>query len=226
MSTAKPFVLIVALLGTALAVHASKRAEPKKHQLTAADCERLVNQLVNPNEPPFQGKVFDPPANLKGGDQTPMQQAYDRLSDNIEAALPVLVKHAHDGRFSYVHEDFYSGACITADVGDACREIIEAHVEVYQPCIERTLDGIPQSLSFIDDACGGTAKWWKARQGRSLAELQLEACEWVLRHKKPSYFTSGKAWTRALKRVKKLVRRIRESKQPILREHHVQFFSG
>src|SRR5207237_10417444 len=98
--------------------------------------------------------------------------------------LSIYVKHFQVERFSYDHEDFYSGVFVWATVGEACYRIIVDHVEVYRRYVTRIEDERPRSLWFIDDECGGIDKWWKSRQGKNLAELQLEAIEWVLRQKK------------------------------------------
>jgi hypothetical protein len=106
-------------------------------------------------------------------------------------------------------------------VGDACRWIIIAHVEVYRPQVTRGgFGGVPRCPSFIYDGCGGIEKWWKRHKGDSLTELQLEAIAWVLRQSKPKEFESDREWAATKKELEKLARDIRASRKPISVEHH------
>src|SRR5262249_2310270 len=123
--------------------------------LSVAQCERLVGQLVNPGKPPFaQRYVLDLPEGLSVPDlrksQEPIGVAYDELSANVEVALPVLVAHVTDRRFSYVYEDFVSGVFQCETVGGACARIIAAHVEVYRPAVTKyDEEGRSKSLWFL-----------------------------------------------------------------------------
>jgi hypothetical protein len=204
-----------------------------KKRITESQCERLVAQLVNPDKPPFKEHyVLELPRGQSESILWQRQQtigaAYDKLSANIEVSLPVLMKHVHDDRFSYVYEEMAgtSGGYLKASVGYACRRIVGAHVEVhYRSTTKYVFEGtIPRSMSFID-SCGGFDKWWKSRKRKSLAELQLEGLEWVLRQKKPRHFKSEREWARALKSVREMARQIRSSRKPIRVAHTVSFFS-
>jgi len=197
-----------------------RKAGDKKARLTPEECERLVEQLVNPDKPPFTGnKLLQLP---KGVDartlmekQEKVKLAYDKLSENIEDALPILAKHIDDERFSYVYIQPRSGVYNTASVGKACSEIILAHVEVYHRHVEKSVGDTALSLHFIFEGCGGLDKWWKTRKKKTLAELQLEGIEWILRQKKPDYFKSGRDWARAKESLKKMAKHIRDSRKPI-----------
>lgn len=203
-----------------------RKASAKKARLTPEECERLVEKLVNPDKPPFtKNYVLDLPkgidANTLNFRQEKVKLAYDKLSANIEDALPILAKHINDKRFSYVYTQPRSGVYLTASVGEACSEIILAHVEVYHRHVETIVVDYSSSLYFINDRCGGIDKWWKTRQKKTLAELQLEGIEWVLRHKKPDYFKSKRGWARAKNALKKMARKIRDSGKPIKVEHEL-----
>jgi hypothetical protein len=204
-----------------------RKASDKKARLTPEECERLVEQLVNPGKPPFtEDYVLEPPKNLDEKALEKIRAAYGKLSANIEVALPILVKHVNDARFSYVYEDVgTSGAFVKADVGFACRRIIRAHVEVYSRHVTiYYVEGRSRCRSFIYDECGGIDKWWKRRQNNTLAELQLEGIEWNLRLKKPQYFKSERDWVRAKESLEKMAKEIRDSKKPIKVKHEVHFF--
>src|SRR5581483_3153758 len=128
--------------------------------------------------------------------------AYNTLSENIEVALPVLMKHINDKRYSFVGEQPSSGVYQLKPVGWACSEIVHAHVEAHLLktfCHSR--EGHPLAYSFIRH-CGGLDKWWGTRKGKLLAELQLEAMEWVMKQERPKLevtFESEEAWKEALK---------------------------
>ena len=219
------------MLAFAGPVDAGDKPDPPKKSLTAAECERLVEAMVNPGKAPFKDSyVHDLPGGVTESKlydtQRKIGSAYNKLSAHIEDALPVLAKHLEDRRFSYVYEDGLGGVYLTATVGTACRRIIEAHVEVYREAVttEPDGDGRTESLWFLDDGCGGIEKWWKGRRGRKLADLQSEGIEWALHQPRPKFFTK-REWARAQKSLEKLASKIRSTGRPIPVEHEVQFFS-
>jgi hypothetical protein len=224
-------VLALGALATfAAPASAGEKPDPPKKGLTAAQCERLVEQLANQAGAPFrQPYVMELPEGVTNGTLRERQQkiaaAYNKLSDNFESALPVLVQHVNDRRFSYVYEDGVSGVYEKATVGDACRRIVEAHVEVYHEHV-RGFDETERarSLWFLEDR-GGVKKWWKGRQGNSLAELQREGIEWVLRQKRPGHFRTEEEWAAAKKALEKMAADVRDSGKPIRVKHTVLFFS-
>jgi hypothetical protein len=219
---------LAVLAAFAALVRAGEHAGPATSHLAASECDQLVKELVYPGKPPFKGAyVFPEKLDLRTvrAKQKRVKAAYDRLSDNIDVALPVLVEHADDNRLSYVFEDVGTSGVITkASVGWACCEIVEAHVEVYRRHLTR-LDfaSSPRSPSFIA-ACGGIRRWWKARKGKPLAELQLETAEWASRQGRPKLFESDEEWEETRRAVQKMAADIRVSGRPILVEHHVDFF--
>ncbi|MBI1916719.1 MAG: hypothetical protein HYS12_18595 [Planctomycetes bacterium] len=207
-----------------------RKASDKKARLTPEECERLVAQLVNPDKPPFTGKGV--PILPEGVSKSSLYErqknvgpAYDKLSANIEVALPILAKHVNDERFSYVYMQPSSGVYETQSVGGACSSIIHEHVEAYHQDTSRPRDdeGRSSSLFFIDAGCGGINKWWKTCKHKTLAELQLEGIEWALRQKKPEYFKSERDWARAKKALEKMAKEIRDSRKPIKVNH--EFYS-
>src|SRR5262249_49951567 len=145
--------------------------------------------------------------------------AYKALSDNIDVTLPILAKNVNDKRFSFVCTST-SGAIINKSVGEACVDIIISHVEVYREHLTKgDFAGVPRCPSFIRE-CGGFEEWWKSRKGKSLAELQLEGIEWVLRQTKPKEFETKEEWAKAKQTVARMAKDIRTSKKPIAVEHY------
>lgn len=221
---------VLGLIAFAAIVGAGEKGDPARKPLTAAQCEKLVEQLVNPGKRPFKDDyVHELPKGAEfsslGRTQKPIAAAYDALSSNIEASLPILMKHINDERFSYVHEVFVNGVFQTANVSAASYILVVQHVEVYRKAVTKhDGEGRSQSLDFIHDECGGIEKWWKKRKGRPLAELQREGIDWALKQPRPEYFTA-KEWAAAKKALKAMAAEIRDTKKAIRVEHTVQFFS-
>jgi hypothetical protein len=204
-----------------------RKATDKKARITPEECERLVEQLVNPDKPPVLGnKDLELPKGVTARaleeKQKNVKPAYDKLSANIEDALPILAKHLNDTRFSYVYTQPRSGVYKTASVGEACSDLIGEHVEVYHRHVKKIVYDAELSLDFINDGCGGIEKWWKTRKKKTLAELQLEGIKWVLRQKKPEHFKSKRDWTRAKKALEKMAKKIRDSGNPIKVKHELE----
>ena len=223
-------VLPLVVLGMLAAPAGAGEKPAPKTPLTEKECEKLVEQLVNPNKPPFtEDYVLDLPKDVSldtlRKQQEKVEIAYDRLSANVEVALPVLVKNLGDKRFSYVYEIGWNGCFKKASVGTACYRIIEANVEAYHRHVS-FCDGNspPRSLHFIWDEAGGTKKWWEKRKGKPLADLQLETIEWAMRQPQPKYFPSEAKWKKAVEALEKMAKEIRKSKKPIIVKHEVEFF--
>ena len=92
-------------------------------------------------------------------------------------------------------------------VGGACKEIIQAHVEVYHEHVTKTdSEGRFRRTLHLIDECGGFEKWWKEREGKTLFQVELKGIEWARKHKKPEWFSeeewdggersSSKTWPR------------------------------
>src|SRR5262249_47224906 len=110
-------------------------------------------------------------------------------------------------------------------VGNACGEIIEHNIEVqWEKTTSYYGEGGPKRLSFIEH-CGNLDTWWRIRKDKSLAELQLESIEWVMKQKMPQYFKAEKEWQSSLAEVKKMASQIRSTRKPIIVNHRVFFFS-
>ncbi len=237
------------LLLSIFAIEFLAAAEPPQEEPAAGDkngkprtllktdeCQLLIEQLASKSEPPFaENARADLPRGLRESDliriQQPIRKAYADLSDNIEVALPLLVEHANDKRFSYVYESI-SGAFVKASVGSTCRRLVYHHIEVYGPHV-RSFGGsgtpgeppFPRKPAFIADA-GGLEKWAASRKEKSLAELQIEAIEWAIRFEKQQGFSNAAEEERIVPSLEKQAAEIRRSSQPILRKPAPLFFFG
>lgn len=224
------FALSMVLFGLLYSDAASADETPRDNAkpLSTEDCDKLIEQLVNPNKVPFKDVYV---LNLKDAGVNEeelresfkkVEEAYNALSKNIATALPVLMKRIDDKRYSFVAEDPSSGVYTIRTVGHACRAIVRHHVEVHWKETKRSVtEGRPRehAPSFISDL----GKWWETRKGRSLAELQLEAMEWVMTLKKPDFFQSEEAWKDALTKVGDMADGIRRTKKPVFVNH--KFYS-
>jgi len=218
MNARKRMVGAMTLLLALVAATASVGLRLRQHDSPG---ERMVEQLVNHAKPPFEGyrAEYDeiPRTEIRGilhEQERRVNRAYDTLNDNIEVALPVLAEHLHDKRFSHIRQDPSTDAWHRVDVGMACAEIIQAQIEVYDECVSSGW----ASLHFIRDGCGGVVRWWPLREDKPLVELQMEACEWVLRHrKKPGWYADDVDWRKALRCVQRKLNKLRASKKPEVR---------
>ncbi len=212
-----------------------EKAQPRT-PLTAAECKTLIDQLASRTKPPFAENARpNLPNGIRESDlrraQQPIRKAYAAIGENIEAALPLLIEHANDQRFSYVYESL-SGAYVKASVGATCQRLISEYIEVYRPHV-RSFGGsgisgqppYPRKPEFIDDA-GGIEKWWKSRKERSLAELQLETVEWAIRYEKQKGFATPAEESRILPALEDLAAKIRRTSKPILGKAAELFFFG
>ncbi len=220
-------VLTVLLPLTAVAGPADKGSAP----VTLKHCEKLVEQLANPHKPPFPGRSTTLPELPPGISETallkqqrPVQDAYVDLGKNFSIALPAIVKGVRDERYSYTSEVARNGCYENSTVGNACSRLIYRHVEIHAP-ITTTLDNDQffHGLSYIEH-CGGIEKWWKSRSKMTLAEMQLETLDWVVKLERPQHFKSERDWRMARNSASKLAVKIRTEKKPVLVKDTLQFF--
>ena len=206
--------------------HEEFLAAVPKPELTTEQCEQAVEQLVNPDKPPVIGRHMEaedfPPGFISGlrVKQKPIEAAYQKLSSSIESALPILVKHADDHRYSHIYVDPHSGFFHKADVSETCDYLIRDHVEVYRRHTSGLNESsIPKSIYFV----GNIAAWWKGREGKTLAELQLEGIEWAIHQPKPKHFKSEDQWAKAVRSLKEMARIIMVTRRPIEVKSEFQF---
>jgi hypothetical protein len=163
----------------------------------------LVAQLVSPNKPPVtandrDGYVRFPPDYDKEA-QARVNEARKTLSDNFEEALPYLVEALDDQRYCMTiiwAERFFDNH----SVGQTCREVIASHIEVYR----EKLAFIGAHHSHVYDY-PISKEWWRGRQERTVADLQLEAIDWAIAKRQ-----SDEIWTEKRESGIRALRKLRE----------------
>lgn len=208
----------------------AKEPRGKSQPVTVAECERLVEQLANPDPPPFTERyVRRLPKGLSEASlfksQKPIADAYDALNENIEVALPVLIAHMDDKRFSHVYDEAVSGpSYMCRSVGATCAMLAFDHIDVDLPAITKQDSDGGMRTSFTDESRADFDAWWRERKGRPLSEIQLEGIERAIRHAQPDYFTPQE-WDAAQQKLRSLAAQIRETGKPIPVESRLRFFS-
>jgi len=157
--------------------------------------------------------VLEPPRNTDRTALADVKAAYDTLSLHFPDSLPSLIGGLSDRRYSYWQEVPSNGAFVCHDVGDACYEIIAAHIEVYRRYL-RVLDrtGVPRTPHFLS-AMGGVKKWYEARAEKSLFDLQLEALEWALQQP-PDKRVEQADWNKSVSALQKFRDEFAKDRKP------------
>ena len=187
---------LCASLMLALPIHAeevgntdkSRKDSERNVDKTKYDAKSLVNALENRNRAPKLVNNVD--ETLPLFDEKYDWKEYKRVSkaihfllDHAEDAWPELVRHLDDERYCMTYDSF--GFAGNLSVGEICRWIIEywLHAPYFNsqmvPHFElvwRKLDGYPGTLRKEQ-----LKRWCEKRSHKKLYELQIEACEWVLR---------------------------------------------
>jgi hypothetical protein len=121
-------------------VHQSGAVEASLKDKTAKKYVDLIAQLVGPNKAPSITYNFDE-ASVKfprGYDvkaQERIKAARQSLQDNLEEALPYLVKALNDERYCMTIDWADGDAYYNKSVGDICRNVIASQLEVYRDTI-------------------------------------------------------------------------------------------
>jgi len=199
-------------------------------------CEKWVEQLASKTEPPFDegedGYVLRLPRGITESGlikaQLPVREAFNSLSENLDVALPIVVKHIDDKRFSYVQEEPSNGVYFQVSVGSACRKLLDQQIAVYKPNI-RSIGGgkIAGEPPFAHkpEFVGSDEKWWETRKNKSLVELQLEAVEWAIAFEKKMGFESPAEEKKSLGPLEIQATQLRRTLQPIRVKPELYFFS-
>jgi len=155
--------------------------EPQAKDAEAKKYRELVAQLISPNREPTTG---DESVTFPAGYDVPAQERIDKarrtLHANIEEALPYLIESLDDKRYSMTIEWAEGDAYYNYSVGEICRDIIQDRLEVYRDKI--SFSGPTHWNRYNYDVI--SKKWWRNRQGHSLADLQVEAIDWAIKRRK------------------------------------------
>jgi hypothetical protein len=141
----------------------------------------LIEQLASPNQKPVPshrgvwGSVKFP----KGYDIAAQNRIYDTrqlLLDHFEEALPFLVDALDDDRYCMTIDWAGGWAYYNFSIGNICYDLIDSHLEAYR-----------EVMTFYGPECWRlynyprfSKDWFKARKGRSLVQLQIEAINWAI----------------------------------------------
>lgn len=169
--------LLLSISYRALADGPSKDELKKKYR-------GLIEQLASPNEEPVTrnrayGTVKFPPGyDVKA--QNRISDVRKILQNNIEEALPYLIKAQDDDRYCMTIDWAEGDAYYNYSVGSICENIIASQLEVYR---EKIGFDSPQHWNRYNYG-PYTKEWRKKRKGDSLAELQVEAIDWAIEKRK------------------------------------------
>lgn len=155
--------------------------EPSPPSKETQKYRQLVQQLASPNKQPKTQNRSDSAVRFPEGYDKKAQQrvavARNTLHDNLEAALPALVEGLDDHRYSMTIDWADGDAYYNRSVGTICRSIIESNLEVYRDKMSFTGPSHWNAYRYkvISE------EWYRTRQGRTLAELQIEAIDWAIK---------------------------------------------
>lgn len=164
--------------------------------LTEAQIGELIEQLANKSPPRKFNRPFERLSKDERKSLEPVMDAFQRLTQNFRASLPILVEHLEDKRYSYPREHPTSGFFENQDVGDACHAIIQGKI-------------LLTGLSFIDDRDIGVwvelplnKEWYQDVSKMTLYEMQVDAIDRLLKYPKLQRVTA-KQWEDGLIEVRK-----------------------
>jgi hypothetical protein len=194
----------------------------------AQNVQSLIDGLASSNKPPaveWAGDrdevtfVYPPGYNHDAQKEVEkrVQENWNALLEKGTAALPDLVKHINDHRYSFTLK--WGGQFgENWDVGRVCREIIQMEVEIYQPFVPLEDRWKPHFVSGIGAPRGWQPevfkKWWNEHQKKDLHALQTEAVEWAIEHERRRELPA-KEKTVVLASLDAVLKRLKSSDKPI-----------
>jgi hypothetical protein len=190
---------------------------PQKTEYADGDIEKLVAQLVSPNQPPDiqstyakYGPQFDRNA------QKLVSKSWGELRRLAPRSFPFVFDHVADKRYALTQDS--GDLDKNYSVGFLCRDIL---VSSLQPDVWDHKEGgtsykrrptQPDYISHYRLMNPESAKeWWKSRKDRSLRELQIEVLEWILveEMKLPETYSDAD-----LNKVQQQLRELNASREP------------
>ncbi len=153
----------------------------------------LVQALVSPNKPcdcKIDRAKVQFPRRYDAAAQDRIEKARQTLYEHCEDALPALIDGSTDSHYSmtWMSDSYCGNMC----VGEVCLEIVASQLEAYRHYMSLYTKGeyygyrfVPRLGSAIGDELTDARKkeieeWWRGRKGKTLAELQIEACDWAI----------------------------------------------
>lgn len=189
-------------------------------ELIEKKVEQLVARLVSPNKaPPIRGQIPKYAPDYDKSAQTSVSKSFLELQRLGRPALPYLVPHFGDDRYSLT---FDTGATYdNFSVGSLCIDILQGHLEPYGWCTAGPPEGDDcrsreQRPSYfwhhrLNEAVEAK-KWLESRKDKSMVELQLEVALWVIEEeaKTPDEFHDEER-----KFMAGIVRKLKNSGKPL-----------
>jgi hypothetical protein len=166
----------------------SSCTQPKPSEAVSApvsESEKLIEQLAarfppaHPNGD-IDGTGYPDPNSPAGQDAARVHRAIEQLSNMGMKAFPALVAASDDKQYSYSDT---SSCWWNYTVGDACREIIEKHVENFPGPKPEPFKGEP-SFTWHVFRSKGVKSWWATHSKMTLRDMHLEAIQWEIEQDK------------------------------------------
>ncbi len=217
--------LQLATLTLALLVLSANADEPLAAKTKYRD---LIKQLVSPNVKAESGVRGDAWVKFPKGYDVAAQDKIDdvreELQRSVAEALPYLIESLGDKRYCMTINWAEGDGYYNRSVGEICHEIITSHMEIYR---DKIPVGSPRRWHRYDYP-NISKKWWEARKGKSLAELQVEAIDWAIATRKADDDDGQFKDTREdeLAALTKLREKIAESKAPAKPQRLLPMMTG
>ena len=209
-------ILFVALLLGGCGNGASQSRLNEGALASAEEIEALIEQLAISDEPAAHAPVFSPtPDTPRTDPRVIAYQAADKLKSYGRHAFPYLLNHLDDRRQSIAFRNE-----IPHSVGLSCYRIIEMQVlrlpKDYHVTYQRAgTDGeIHTSPSFAEAELfqPDITTWLAEREDQSLADMQIEALEWLIEREERIGFPTEQDREWFLYPLQRQVERIRAGK--------------
>ncbi len=107
-----------------------------------------------------------------------VENAYRQLTEHFLLALPSLIEHLDDDRYSFPTEHPTSGVFQNQSVGQACRSIVQRKVLIRNP----TFIDHREIAVWIEMPIDST--WYNRVSKMSLFEMQIDSLDWLLKQPK------------------------------------------
>lgn len=145
--------------------------------------DELIEQLASSNETPHwttQDLRMRPKfAKFDEHDPVRVEAAWDGIIKTGEKAIPVLLKHLGDARYSCTVRS--NGYYRNMNVGDVCLDIIIGNIEIYQDhtrfLSEPPCHGRPK---FVPRNKTEVQTWWDKHNSSTLRDLQKAGVEFAI----------------------------------------------
>jgi|GEM_PF-3570535 len=217
MTTKSLALLAFATLALYFHVQNCFSQDKEKPNDTTVRYKALIEELVSPNSKPethINGKPHRVrfPAGYDVKSQERVDDARRALDRSIAEALPYLTDALDDKRYSMTINWGDGDGYYNKTVGDICREIIAANIEVYRK--EITFLG-PQhwhQYTFPNVS----KEWLSKNSDRTLIELQLDAIDWAIEQRgKENSRYAREDRAQEPKRLQEMRNKLKESTEPL-----------